>query len=186
MTQTRQTSTKQDIKEALTQLLLTEKFEDISISKLTRKAGINRGTFYLHYIDKFDMMEQLKQDTFSQLMSIFNDELPIRDNIEATLVYLKENYDFIWAIAKNQSLDFQFSIKEFIKQLLEVIPNAHAWISKIYQIPENYALEVFLASNECIITNWIQTGAKENPKVMTEILLTISHLENMQKESRCD
>ena len=49
MVQKRKTSTKEDIKEALIQLLSEQKFENISISKLCERSGINRGTFYLHY-----------------------------------------------------------------------------------------------------------------------------------------
>lgn len=59
--QNRQTSTKQHIREALIQLLLEEKFETISVSKLCQRAGINRGTFYLHYLDKYDLIETLKE-----------------------------------------------------------------------------------------------------------------------------
>ena len=58
MAQKRQTSTKEDIKEALIQLLSEEKFENISVSKLCKRAGINRGTFYLHYIDKYDSLDR--------------------------------------------------------------------------------------------------------------------------------
>ena len=73
MAQKRQTSTKEDIKEALIQLLSEEKFENISVSKLCKRAGINRGTFYLHYIDKYDMMERLKEEIISQLRSLFEE-----------------------------------------------------------------------------------------------------------------
>ena len=46
MVQKRKTSTKEDIKEALIQLLSEERFDNISISKLCKRARINRGTFY--------------------------------------------------------------------------------------------------------------------------------------------
>ncbi|EGP66537.1 transcriptional regulator, TetR family [Streptococcus sp. oral taxon 056 str. F0418] len=71
MIQKRKTSTKEDIKEALIQLLSEEKFENISISKLCKRAGINRGTFYLHYEDKFQMINSIKRDIVSQLNSFF-------------------------------------------------------------------------------------------------------------------
>ena len=60
MVQKRKTSTKEDIKEALIQLLSEERFDTISISKLCKRAGINRGTFYLHYQDKYQMVDSLK------------------------------------------------------------------------------------------------------------------------------
>ena len=59
--QQRQTTTKSDIKEAFIQLLATKSLEDITISQLTKKAGVNRSTFYLHYLDKQDFLEQIKR-----------------------------------------------------------------------------------------------------------------------------
>ena len=60
MARQRQTTTKIDLRNALSQLLLQQNFESITIRELTEKAGINRGTFYLHYVDKYDMFEQMK------------------------------------------------------------------------------------------------------------------------------
>lgn len=71
MAQNRQTSTKPHIREALIQLLLKEKFETISVSKLCQCAGTNRGTFYLHYLDKYDLIETLKEEIIAQLRKNF-------------------------------------------------------------------------------------------------------------------
>ncbi|CRH89739.1 DNA-binding transcriptional repressor AcrR [Chlamydia trachomatis] len=60
--QKRQTETKTYIRQALGQLLREEALEQIFISQICKKAGINRGTFYLHFSDKADMMEQYKEE----------------------------------------------------------------------------------------------------------------------------
>lgn len=41
----RQTTSVQDIKEALTNLLLVKKYNDIRVNDITKKAGVSRGTF---------------------------------------------------------------------------------------------------------------------------------------------
>ena len=46
--QKRQTQTKEILKTALIQLLQTKEFEAITVSDISRTAGVNRGTFYLH------------------------------------------------------------------------------------------------------------------------------------------
>ena len=51
----RQTNSKKSIRSALSRLLLSQSFDTITISQLTKEAGINRGTFYLHYVDKQDI-----------------------------------------------------------------------------------------------------------------------------------
>ena len=42
-------------------------FEAITVSDLTKKADINRGTFYLHYKDKYDLLEQSEEEIFVEL-----------------------------------------------------------------------------------------------------------------------
>lgn len=57
MAQQRQTQSKTKIYQALVTLLKKDSFDKISVADITRLAGINRGTFYLHYLDKFDLID---------------------------------------------------------------------------------------------------------------------------------
>lgn len=50
--------TKEAIDKAFFQLLKKKDFESISVKDVTELAEINRGTFYRHYIDKYDWLEQ--------------------------------------------------------------------------------------------------------------------------------
>lgn len=68
--QQRKTTTKDDIRQAFILLLPKNNLNDISVSQLTKKAGINRSTFYLHYIDKEDFLQQLKEETMQDIAEI--------------------------------------------------------------------------------------------------------------------
>jgi len=50
--------TKAQIKNALTRLLMQKDLKDISVSEIADMADINRGTFYLHYRDVYDLFER--------------------------------------------------------------------------------------------------------------------------------
>jgi len=63
--------TKAMLRGALTELLKTKPVNEISVTELTRLADVNRGTFYGHYKDIFDMVEQLENEMFQE----FNDLL---------------------------------------------------------------------------------------------------------------
>ena len=175
MTQKRKTSSKQDIKEALTLLLQEYHFEEISISQLTKKAGINRSTFYLHYVDKYDMMEQLKEETIAHLKHfLVKQDLSNQATILQALIYLKSDYDFIRAISENPYVDFKQAIKDFVWEVIQSLPKIKQHLENFYQIPADYAREVYLASVESIISRWIITGIKESPKEITQIIMQIS------------
>ncbi len=59
-TQKRKTTTKKAIlKEALTRYWEKTSRKPLASVTSLKEAGVNRGTFYLHYVDKFDMMDKL-------------------------------------------------------------------------------------------------------------------------------
>ena len=59
--------TKKLLTQALTELMQQKQIKDITVTELTEKADMNRGTFYLYYRDVFDMVEKIEDDMFSAL-----------------------------------------------------------------------------------------------------------------------
>jgi len=178
MIQKRKTSTKEDIKEALIQLLSEERFDNISISKLCMRAGINRGTFYLHYQDKYQMVDSLKSEIISQLSSysLFEaeNEYPKKLMI-AKFHILRANERLINALTRSHYIDFREAIREYITTIILSDKQEIAtqrFLEENFQIPQKYALEIFLSSVEGIISLWIAGGAQEEPEELTDIILT--------------
>ena len=59
--------TKQLIQKSFIQIVEGKSFEAITVGDITKKANINRGTFYLHYQDKFDLLDQIEHQLFEDL-----------------------------------------------------------------------------------------------------------------------
>ncbi len=59
--------TKQAIKKVFIQQVEEVGFERVTVKNLALAAQINRGTFYLHYTDKYDVMEDLQQELLMEL-----------------------------------------------------------------------------------------------------------------------
>ena len=55
------------ILEALLDLTIEKGFAAVSVSDITKRAEINRTTFYRHYRDKFDVLNQYAQNVYSLL-----------------------------------------------------------------------------------------------------------------------
>ncbi len=49
---------KKAIIDSLTQLMTEKDFDKITINEIADRANVNRGTIYLHYADKFDLLNQ--------------------------------------------------------------------------------------------------------------------------------
>ncbi|MFS0880294.1 hypothetical protein CHH83_06680 [Bacillus sp. 7586-K] len=60
------------IKEAFLTLIEKKGFEAITIQDIADEAVINRATFYLHYQDKYDLLEQISDSYLKELMDVLN------------------------------------------------------------------------------------------------------------------
>jgi len=73
---------KETIIQAFLNLLDKKAFEDLSVKEIVQKAAISRSTFYLHFADKFELLEYVRRklnDTFLSFyqQSSANREKPI-------------------------------------------------------------------------------------------------------------
>ncbi|WP_077324852.1 TetR/AcrR family transcriptional regulator [Virgibacillus siamensis] len=59
---------KQSIKKAFINLIHEKGFGAISVHDIAERADINRGTFYLHYKDKFDLFEKYVDELLNELI----------------------------------------------------------------------------------------------------------------------
>ena len=51
-------------------MLETHDIQDISVKELTELVDINRGTFYLHYDDIYDMLHKIEDEMFLEFNEI--------------------------------------------------------------------------------------------------------------------
>ena len=177
--QKRQTQTKEILKTALIQLLQEKDFEAITVSDISRTAGVNRGTFYLHYVDKFDMMNQLEEEILHHILTILH-QYPITQKQEAypavvqIFEYLKEDFDFIHAISLNRFNYTSHLVRNFLLELSKQIGPIKETIKTVYPLPEDYAAEVFIYSNSAIFFHWIQKGGVESPEEIAKIFFRMT------------
>ena len=65
--------TRAALKGALANLMLVKQVKDISVRELTDLADVNRGTFYLHYKDVFDLLEKTEDDILEEFKETLNE-----------------------------------------------------------------------------------------------------------------
>ena len=88
--------TKEKLRKALTELLLTEPMDSISIRMIAEKAGVNRSTFYAHYTCQRDLIDEMEEELLSHL-PVFSSSSPddIAKTFTAFMSYVKENKDIV-------------------------------------------------------------------------------------------
>ncbi|MFE6078769.1 TetR/AcrR family transcriptional regulator [Paenibacillus sp. NPDC057886] len=88
--------TRKAIMEAFVGLLEERDFEQMTINDIADRANVNRGTIYLHYTDKFDLLDRCIETYLQQLVEAcmndhFQTPLTAKDALLRTFGYLEEH-----------------------------------------------------------------------------------------------
>lgn len=79
--------TKDLIKDTLLELMHKKPFDKITVTELCRKAEINRGTFYLHYVDIYGVLDELEEDALRMPMICENGNGAVGQDSSAGIGY---------------------------------------------------------------------------------------------------
>jgi AcrR family transcriptional regulator len=172
--------TKKMIRIALSQLIEEKGFNGISITDVTTRADINRGTFYLHYTDKYDLLEKIEneviQELFGNCITISDMDIPNIDFVSKPMPfmvkifeYLKENAIFMKAIlGPNGDPVFQCKLKELIQTGLF---GKNKMLKKENMlVPESYFIAYVLSAHLGVIQKWLESDMEKSPEDMALIL----------------
>ena len=175
----RQTDSKRKIERAFVRLLATKKYSQISISSLAKAAQVNRGTFYLNYLDKDDLLHSVEKDFFNGLVKILNSDTKTatgyfsNEAIIEIALYLKKNYYLVHAFLES---DLSTSMnQQFMQILKQSFAAKHANLTSP-AIPAPYAIEVIFSSTISIFSLWIKREMRESIPELLEIVRKYSEL----------
>ena len=72
-------NTKRRLREGMLQLLEEKAINEISVKELTELVDVNRGTFYFHYQDIYDLLRDMEQEFFDQFDRTLSENTPALD-----------------------------------------------------------------------------------------------------------
>jgi len=106
--------------------LLTEKgFDKITINDIADRANINRGTFYLHYVDKFDLLDKCIETYIEPLLQQCANTTDTSTDaiaLQSIFEYLEKNFTIYKLLLSNEGAGFfRNRLYAIIAQALEVI-----------------------------------------------------------------
>ncbi len=170
--------TKRMLINGLTQLMGQKSVNEISVRELAELVDINRGTFYLHYRDIFDMVEQIQQelfDEFYQRIKMFSPKtlgdnpLPLIENI---FEFISDDADlFFVMLGPNGDMAFVERMKLLVKEkCLRDWPQ----VLNLRSTDKFDYYYAFIVSGAIgFLYNWLSTGHKETPKEMATLMTSM-------------
>ena len=156
------------IETAFLSMLYNKKYEDITISEICEKSGINRSTFYAHYDDINDLIIKIESKFAHSMSQIFNFGLrQDNDAFVEMFTFVKENKYFYKAF-----LNIPYVTLAETNTKIEVLKNIgnNRNIDKLNNIDLFYRASFFGAGIKEICRLWLDRDCKESPKQMAKLL----------------
>lgn len=171
--------TKSQLRSCLSILLETKKIQNITVKELSQMADINRGTFYLHYKDVYDLLEHIQKDLLTDFEAILTNIAPETDNL---LPFVEALFDFIYQnrdmskIFLHDDLDAGFST-EIRNKLRECVFNKYKTFIKQKNMPYFELYYDFILSGTLgLLVRWVNSEFEMSPHELS--LLTISFIKS--------
>lgn len=149
------------ITEALLQLMEKNDYQDISITDITKKAGVNRVTFYRNFNNKDEVISKclkLKIENFK------NNNKETKNGLYEVLKYIEMCKDILKPIYNSHAEHL------FLKHILDIWNNTKEEQNIWAYTKSAWAYFMFGWANE-----WYLRGMKETPEELLKIIETMQN-----------
>ena len=155
--------TRRLLRQALVELVAEQDFESITVQDITDRATLNRATLYLHYQDKYDLLEDVFHEMIAGLVPLPPPQITDQDRFNA----IKQVQRIIAHIAEHDAFYLallgQRGVPAFISQVRAYIEDViSAWVSAlqpdISQQPVRSDVVLSFYSSAClgVIVWWLE------------------------------
>ncbi|AMV60634.1 Transcriptional regulator, TetR family [Pediococcus damnosus] len=185
-TDIRNQQTEASIQKAFIKLVTEMGFNNIRITDITREAQIGRGTFYIHYVDKYDLLNKIERNLLQNIKQRMATDITKTHNtgehsskqlveiLNSPYRYILQSLDYVYA--QRESIRALTSSKGdplFLDAIKELVDKELFAVSSIStkELPEDYAHEIVLQSLLNIIYYWLQKKDPETPAEVSRIIL---------------
>lgn len=173
--------TKQHFKQAFTELINEKGFSHVSVTDVVQRAEYNRATFYLHYLDKPHLTEELKQEMFQQIKKK-SMERYVTGKMITTKSLDTDSFELVSFIYDNRSFFNLYLMEDTIPGLYQDLPQA------IFEmLDEQFTFDavgdhdlnskkfkLYMAHGTAgLILDWARKGYQESPREITSELINI-------------
>jgi AcrR family transcriptional regulator len=157
------------IKKAVIELMSEKNFDDITIQDISDRANVSRGTIYLHYVDKYDLLGKLIEEHINEMRELCESasEMDFKDANVIWFDYLEHNYLFFSTMLLSKgahsfrSQFLEFLIEEF-KDEVDITEGKNHGLNK------DIILQFIATSYVGVVEWWITKGMPYPPQVMAE------------------
>ncbi|MHA3065460.1 TetR/AcrR family transcriptional regulator [Lacticaseibacillus saniviri] len=153
---------------ALTRLLKKKSFDAISVSELTRTAGISRMTFYRHYGNIADVLQQELARLVSTLPKY--KALPVREYGAAVTFYMRffsEHADFMQLLLQ---ADQESILRQAVMQVMTELSSAKTPLQSFTENEKRYYMIYQASGLVSVVVDWLAHDQPETPEELATFI----------------
>jgi AcrR family transcriptional regulator len=169
--------TKMVLRDSLTGLMKEKSILKITIKDICEVADVSRSTFYAHYKDQYDLLQQIQEETIANIEKLLekynHDEsrASIIKMLEELLYYIADNGESIQVLlSENGDINFQKKIFGFTrqKQVMKYI------IDKYEKKTQEYASIFMTIGSIGLIHQWLKNNMDVPVSEMARLILKMT------------
>ncbi len=170
------------MQQALIDLLEEKEFNDISITDICEKAGVNRSTFYAHYENLYDLLKETQESAITEFFDSLNSDIGPSDFSKMSadeLIFISPQYlvPYLTFIKKNRRLyevynnSNVFAVGEMDKQLIEnIFVPIYAKNGVTDRRVVEYMSHYFISGVSAITMEWVKRGCEDDILFICEVI----------------
>lgn len=192
MTNQKIVNTQESIKKALIVAIQQKGLTHFSVTDITKLAHINRSTFYLHYVDKFALLDFYKNKVITDIQTLINENISesmtyqdvaapnfkTYPAIKLVVNYVYSDFDLFAALlGPNGDPYLEIRLKDLIaKVILDDLKRVKGNTELTKYLPHKYALEIMVSEFFAIIELWLSQEHPEKPSEIIDIIMKSRYL----------
>ncbi|SFI38086.1 transcriptional regulator, TetR family [Paenibacillus sp. UNC496MF] len=168
--------TREAINKAFLELFAEKEFQQITINDISDRANVNRGTVYLHYADKYDLLDKNIDSHLNRLLAFCGhggaastDDIPaLGSELKPVFDYLAANYPFFSAMFANQRTSvFRERMLAFVAGGVRRKLETNGGAARVdHELHAEFMASAFVG----IVEWWIRRAMPHSPEAMAEQL----------------
>ncbi|MFD1774848.1 TetR/AcrR family transcriptional regulator [Paenibacillus rhizophilus] len=159
--------TQEAIKKAVVELVTEKDFDSITIQEISDRANVSRKTIYLHYTDKFDLLDKLIEEHINELREICESESTSSEGNFSWFEYFEEKYSFFSVMPASKGAPF--FRKRFLEFVIEDIRNGWEMTEgKKSGLSEDVLVQFFAPAYVGLVEWWFKYEMPYPPHIMEE------------------
>jgi len=163
------------LKQALITLLEQKPITKITTTEICMLADVNRGTFYTHYTDQYDLLQQIQDDFAAEVLDLQakrrSDRMSTQEMLTGLATYFHEQLPLckvLFTTTGGEELITKL-MNDASKEFLETWPDQTT-------PPEDLEMlyEFVAHGSAAVLRHWVMTGASQPPGDVARVIIQTS------------